>query len=101
MTCVLIEYETAEADEPRFVYVQLDEDRREVRRAEFYPDGLCYACGGEYGREEALSPDPYPEDIRSLSRPGEVTARTIPAPVFQTVWSQAQERPDGLFGLFT
>ena len=74
--------------------------RREVRRAEFYPNGLCFACGGEYGREEALSPVPYPEDLRSLSRPGEVAARAIPAQVFQTVWGQAQERPDGFFGMF-
>lgn len=100
MIYVLLEYESPEEDEPRLVYAQLDDSRREVRRAEFYPNGLCFACGGEYGREEALSPVPYPEDLRSLSRPGEVAARAIPASVFQTVWGQAQERPDGLFGMF-
>lgn len=100
MIYVLLEYESPEEDEPSLVYAQLDGGRREVRRVEFLPNGLCFAYGGEYGREEALSPVPYPEDLRSLSRPGEVAVRAIPAQVFQTVWSQAQERPDGFFGLF-
>ena len=100
MIYVLLEYESPEEDEPSLVYAQLDGGRREVRRVEFLPNGLCFAYGGEYGREEALSPVPYPEDLRSLSRPGEVSVRAIPASVFQTVWGQAQERPDGFFGLF-
>ena len=100
MTFVLLEYASPEEDEPRLVYAQLDEARREIRRVEFYPGGLCFAFGGERGREEALSPDPYPEDLCALCRPGEVSARSIPAAVFQSVWGQAQELPDGFFGLF-
>ena len=100
MIYVLLEYESPEEDEPRLVYAQLDDDRREIRRVEFYPNGLSFAYGGERGHEEALSPEPFPEDLRTLNRPGEVSARAIPASVFQTVWGQAQERPDGLFGMF-
>ena len=100
MIYVLLEYESPEEDEPRLVYAQLDDGRREIRRVEFYPNGLSFAYGGERGHEEALSPEPFPEDLRTLNRPGEVSARAIPASVFQTVWGQAQERPDGLFGMF-
>ena len=100
MTYLLVEYESPEEDEPALVYSQLDGARREVRRVEFYPGGMCFACGGERGREEALSPDPFPEDPRDLCRPGQVTARAIPASAFQAVWGQAQELPDGFFGLF-
>ena len=80
MSYVLIEQNLEEEDEPRFIYAELDSGRREVRRVEFYPNGLCFAYGGDYGREEALSPAPYPEDLRTLNRPGEVTATPPPGP---------------------
>ena len=98
---VLTEYDNPEEDEPRYVYSQLDESRRERRRVEFFPNGLSFAFGAEQGREEALSPEPFPEDLRSLSRPGEVAVRPISAQLFELIWGQAQERPDGLFGMFT
>ena len=56
------------------------------------------SCVG--GREEALSPAPYPEDLRTLNRPGEVTARAITPAAFWEIWGQAQERPDGFMGMF-
>ena len=101
MTYVLIEQHSEEEDEPRYLYAELDGGRREVRRVEFYPNGLCFAYGGNYGREEALSPDPYPEDLRKLNRPGEAEAHAITAEVFRQIWGQAQERPDGFMGMFT
>ena len=101
MTHVLVQYDAAEEDEPNLIYSQLDEDRREIRRVEFYPNGLCFAFGGDHGHEEALSPEPFPEDLRDLNRPGEVTARPISAALFQEIWSLSQEAPDGLFGMFT
>ena len=65
------------------------------------PDGKPgFAYGGDYGREEALSPAPYPEDLRTLNRPGEVTARAITPAAFWEIWGQAQERPDGFMGMF-
>ena len=67
---------------------------------EFYPDGLCSAYGGVHGREEALSREPFPEDLRTLNRPGEVEARAIPGALFQEMWGQAQERAGGFFGMF-
>ncbi|HJB14126.1 MAG TPA: hypothetical protein H9787_10530 [Candidatus Oscillibacter excrementigallinarum] len=100
MLYVLIEQNLEEEDEPRHIYAELDDDRRELRRVEFYPNGLCFAYGGSYGREEALSPTPYPEDLRTLNRPGEVEAHAITAEAFQQIWSQAQERPDGFMGMF-
>ena len=100
MTYVLIEQNLEEEDEPRHIYAELDSGRREVRRVEFYPNGLCFAYGGDYGREEALSPAPYPEDLRTLNRPGECEVRSISRQMFLEVWGQAQERPDGFMGMF-
>ncbi|WP_295580115.1 DUF6881 domain-containing protein [uncultured Oscillibacter sp.] len=100
MEYVLIERETADIDEPLQIYSELDENRREVRRVEFYDNGLTHACGGSFGREEALAKDPFPADLRTLAVPGEVTARAIPAAFFREVWSQVQERPDGFMGMF-
>lgn len=48
----------------------------------------------------ALSPAPYPEDLRTLNRPGEVEAHAITADVFHAIWGQVQERPDGFMGMF-
>ena len=82
MTYVLIEQNLEEEDEPRHIYAELDSSRREVRRVEFYSNGLCFAYGGAYGREEALSPTPYPTDLRTLNRPGEIEAHAITAEAF-------------------
>ena len=100
MTYVLIEQNLEEEDEPRHIYAELDSSRREVRRVEFYSNGLCFAYGGAYGREEALSPTLYPTDLRTLNRPGEIEAHAITAEAFQQIWGQAQERPDGFMGMF-
>ena len=70
------------------------------QRVELYPNGLWFAYGDEHGREEALSADPFPEDVRTLNVPGEVFARTIAPGVFREVWDQAAERPDGFLGMF-
>ncbi len=51
------------------------------------------------GRRPSL-PDPYPEDLRTLNRPGDVTARAITGRVLGEIWGQAQERPDGFMGMF-
>ena len=51
MFYVLIEQDLEEEDEPRHIYAELDSSRREVRRVEFYPNGLCFAYGGAYGRQ--------------------------------------------------
>ena len=100
MSYVLIEQDLEEEDEPTLIYSQLDDGRREIRRVEFYPNGLSFAYGGERGHEEALSPEPFPEDLRTQNRPGEVSAHAITAQVFQAIWNQAQELPDGFMGMF-
>ena len=81
-----------EDDEPNFVYSELDSERLETRRVEFYPNGICFAYGGDMGHEEVLNPEP--------NRPGEVEVRSIPRQMFVEVWTQAQERPDGFMGMF-
>ena len=35
-----------EDDEARYVYSELDSERKETRRVEFYPGGVCFAYGG-------------------------------------------------------
>ena len=89
-----------EDDEPNFVYSELDSGRLETRRVEFYPNGICFAYGGDMGHEEVLNPEPFPENLRELNRPGEVEVRSIPRQMFVEVWTQAQERPDGFMGMF-
>ena len=80
--------------------IELDSQRRETRRVEFYPSGMCFAYGGDMGQDEVLDPAPFPEDLRTLNRPGEVEVRAIPRQLFIEVWNQAQERPDGFMGMF-
>lgn len=100
MDYVLITYTHEEDDEPQYVYSELDGHRREVRRVEFYPGGLCFAYGNERGNCEALAAEPFPRDLRDLNRPGEAEARAISRSLFQEVWNQAAERPDGFLGMF-
>ena len=71
-----------EDDEANFIYSELDSQRREM------------------GEDEVLDPAPFPEDLRTLNRPGEVEVRAIPRQLFIEVWNQAQERPDGFMGMF-
>ena len=81
MRYILLEYDHPQEDEAKQVYSELDRENRETRR-------------------EALSADPFPEDVRTLNVPGEVSARTIAPGVFREVWDQAAERPDGFMGMF-
>ena len=67
---------------------------------EFYPSGMCFAYGGDMGQDEVLDSAPFPEDLRTLNRPGEVEVRAISRQLFIEVWNQAQERPDGFMGMF-
>ena len=50
-----------EDDEANFIYSELDSQRRETRRVEFYPSGMCFAYGGDMGQDEVLNPAPFPE----------------------------------------
>ena len=54
-----------EDDEANFIYSELDSQRRETRRVEFYPSGMCFAYGGDMGQDEVLDPTPFPEDLRT------------------------------------
>lgn len=103
MEYVLAEWEHDLDDEPYRIYYELDGSRREVRRVEFYRNGITFSYGGERGNEGVLSPDPFPADLREL-RPetdeGDFTARGISPGLFYEIWNQAQERPDGFMGMF-
>ena len=46
-----------EDDEARYVYSELDSERKEIRRVEFYPGGVCFAYGGVRGAEH------FPADV--------------------------------------
>lgn len=100
MTYVWITYCRSEEDEPSEVYSELDENRREVRRVEFFPGGICFSYGGDRGNFDALAREPFPADLRSLNMSGEREARTITRAHFLEIWNQAQERPDGFMGMF-
>lgn len=101
MQYVLVEWDHDQDDEPYLIYSELDGERRETRRVEFYRNGITFSYGGERGNEGALSPDPFPEDLKKL-RPedGNFSARSIAPGLFYEIWNQAQERPDGFMGMF-
>lgn len=103
MHYVLAEWDHEMDDEPYRIYSELDGSRREVRRVEFYRNGITFSYGGERGNEGALAPSPFPEDLRDL-RPepdeGTFTARAISPGLFYEIWNQAQEQPDGFMGMF-
>ena len=83
MRYIMLEYAEPQEDEAQRVYSELDRENRETRRVELYPGGLWFAYGDEHGREEALNPTPFPDDIRELNVPGQVTARTIAPGIFR------------------
>ena len=49
MYYVWITYHQNEDDDPSEVYLELDGDRMETRRVEFFPNGLSFSYGGERG----------------------------------------------------
>lgn len=38
-----------EDDEARYIYSELDSERKETRRVEFYPGGVCFALRRGHG----------------------------------------------------
>lgn len=101
MDYVLTEWDHDLDDEPYLVYSELDDGRMEVRKVEFFRNGICFSYGGERGNEGALSDVPFPEDLRTITgQAGECAARAISRQLFQEIWNQAQERPDGFMGMF-
>lgn len=100
MQYVWITYHQNEDDDPSEVYLELDGDRMETRRVEFFPNGLSFSYGGERGNFEALSQTPLPEDLRELNLDGSQEARSISRAFFREIWNQVQERPDGFMGMF-
>lgn len=100
MDYVLLECIRTDVDEPNQIYSELDEQRMERRRIEFYPTGLCFAYGGEHGHEEVLSSTPFPEDLRQLEESPECKAHRISASIFQDAWFHAAESPDSFMQMF-
>ena len=100
MDYVLVEWSHDLEDEPYEIYSELDEDRREVRKVEFFRGGLCFSYGGDRGNFDALADVPFPEDLRVVGQNEGMTAKRITRAHFLEVWNQAQERPDGFMGMF-
>lgn len=103
MQYVLVEWEHDMEDEPYLIYSELDEKRMEVRKMEFYRNGLSFSYGAERGNLDALADVPFPADLWEIERqgaPGEFTAHNIPPSLFYEIWNQVQERPDGFMGMF-
>ena len=101
MQYVLVEWDHDLDDEPYRIYSELDDSRCEVRKVEFFRNGICFSYGAERGNQGALSGVPFPEDLRTLTgEAGECRARSISRQLFQEIWNQAQERPDGFMGMF-
>lgn len=101
MQYIWISYAQHEIDDPSEIYAELDEDRRERRRIDFYQNGMRFAYGGERGRTEVLSPEAYPENPCTLNRPGEVNVRQIERQAFEELWYQIQEWPTGFMDVLS
>lgn len=106
MQYVLVEWDHDLDDEPYRIYSELDDSRCEVRRVEFFRNGICFSYGAERGNSEALADVPFPEDLREIESASEdlqgesFTAGYISPQLFYEIWNQAQERPDGFMGMF-
>lgn len=99
MEYLLIENPAAEADEPVQVFAELDEQRRERKRVEFYAGGVCFSYGEERGREHLLRQEPYPRELSLLCQ-GDTVCHVIPSSTFFHAWSQSGELPDGFQAMF-
>ena len=100
MEYILIERIHEEIDEPNKIYSELDRDRMETRRVEFYPSGMCFAYGDEHGHEEVLAKEPFPTDLRELETDEDTKAHTISRQIFREIWEHAAETPDSIMTLF-
>ena len=49
MDYVLTEWDHDLAAEPYLVYFELDESRMEIRKVEFFRNGICFSYGAERG----------------------------------------------------
>ena len=95
MDYVLTEWDHDLDDEPYLVYSELDESRMEIRKVEFFRNGICFSYGAERGNEGALSSVPFPEDLRKITgEAGECCAKAVSRQLFKVIWNLAQERPD-------
>lgn len=100
MEYLLIECPQEDIDEPSHIYSEMDDSRRERRRVEVYPNGLCFAYGQEHGHDEVLRPTPFPTDLHALEETPESQARYISGSIFQEVWFHAAETPDSFMQMF-
>lgn len=87
-------------DEPEDVYYELDDARREIRRVEFFRGGPCFSYGAELGNQNLLTDSPFPKDLYKFNQVGISEARKISSALFQEIWQQAKQCPDGFMGLF-
>ena len=100
MEYILIERIHDEIDEPNKIYSEIDRDRMECRRVEFYPTGMCFAYGEEHGHEEVLNQEPFPVDLHELETDEDTMARPVNRMVFREVWEHAAETPDSVMDFF-
>ena len=102
MRYLLAEWTHQEEDEPYLIYSEMDEERRETRRVEFYRNGITFSYGGERGNEGALRREPFPEDLRDLQPPeGELSAREISPGLSLRFGTRPRSAPTGLWGCFS
>lgn len=99
MQYIWISYQNNDVDDPSDSYIELDDRRLERRRVDLYQNGMRFVYGGEMGRTEVLSRDPYPENPTTLNRPGEVDVRFIDRSAFEDLWYRSQEWPTGFMEL--
>ena len=94
MRYLLAEWTHQEEDEPYLIYSEMDEERRETRRVEFYRNGITFSYGGERGNEGALRRETF-RPRRGSSPPGR-----FPRGCSMRFGTRPRSAPTGLWGCF-
>jgi hypothetical protein len=80
------------ANEPVWLYSELDDDRWEVRKIEVFPDGsVGFAAPGESSGGTRLGESPIPP-LEEINRDGEFVAEVIDRAQFEDQWSRRHLR---------
>jgi hypothetical protein len=87
-----------EADEPVWIYSELDAHRWEVRKIEVFPDGSCgYADAAESKGSTWLCEIAVPP-LSEIDSPGELETVEIDPAEFESIWARRLSAAPHLLG---
>jgi hypothetical protein len=88
MKYIRVKWKHTNPDEPVWLFSELDESGRELRKMECFKNGFCdYATATESTGSTVLSSGPLPE-IAVIARDPEFEPAEIPKEEFEKVWKK-------------